>query len=196
MFSTIETERLRLRPWSAADVDPYAEIIGNPEVLRYFGSGQRYRLKRAAARVVATFSNLEARRAIRKLEAHWERFGFGEWAIEERETGRLVGQVGLHHHADWLEDPTKVEVGWLLARGVWGRGYATEGALASLEHAFERVGLDRVVSIAVTANTRSLRVMERIGLSLVGRTVWHGSDVTWYAIDREEWEQQRTGVVA
>lgn len=193
---TIETGRLRLRPWSEDDVGAYAEMIRDPEILRYLGSGWPYRLKRAAARVVAPFTNVEARCAIRKLNAHWARFGFGEWAVEERATGRLVGRVGLHHHADWVDDPTKIEVGWLLARDAWGRGYATEGALASLEYGFERVGLDRVVSIAVTANARSLRVMERIGLSPAGRTRWRGSVVTWYAIDRAEWQRQRTGVVA
>jgi RimJ/RimL family protein N-acetyltransferase len=192
---TLETERLRLRPWSEADVKAYAHMIGDPAILRYLGSGRRYRLKRAVARLVAPVSNVEARRAIRKLQAHWERFGFGEWAVEERATGRLVGQVGLHHHADWVDDPTKIEVGWLLAREAWGNGYATEGALASLADAFDRVGLDRVISIAVSANVRSIRVMERIGLAPAGRTHWRGSDVTWYAIDREEW-QRRAGVVA
>jgi RimJ/RimL family protein N-acetyltransferase len=192
---TIETERLRLRAWSEDDVDAYAAIIRDREILRYLGSGSRYRLKRAGARMIAPFSNVEARRAIQKLDAHWAHFRFGEWAAEERATGRLVGKVGLHHHADWVDDPTKIEVGWLLARDAWGRGYAAEGAVASLDDVFERVGLDRVVSIAVSANVRSIRVMERIGLAPAGRTHWRGSDVTWYAIDREEW-QRRAGAVA
>jgi RimJ/RimL family protein N-acetyltransferase len=193
---TLETERLRLRPWSQRDVAGYAGILADPEVMQFLGSGPRYAAKRLAARAIAPFSDVEARRAIRKLDAHWARFGYGEWAVEERATGRLVGQVGLHHHADWVAEPTKVEVGWLLARDAWGRGYATEGALGSLADAFDRAGLERVVSIAVTANVRSLRVMERIGLSRVGRTHWRGSDVTWYGIDRSDWLRRRTEVVA
>ena len=159
--------------------------------MRYLGSGLRYRLKRAAGGVVAAFSDIEARRAIRRLIGHWELHGFGEWAAEEKASGRLVGKIGLHHHADWRAERFKVEVGWLLARDAWGKGYATEGAVASLEDAFERVGLERVISIAHVENQRSLRVMERIGLSLVGRTRWRRSDVCWYAIDRGEWLRRR-----
>ncbi|MDX6543245.1 MAG: hypothetical protein QOK32_848 [Gaiellaceae bacterium] len=159
--------------------------------MRYLGSGLRYRLKRKAAAVFAQFSDLEARRAIRTLIQHWERHGFGEWAAEERASGRLVGKIGLHHHADWTAEDVKVEVGWLLARDSWGKGYATEGAVATLEDAFERVRLDRLLSIAHLANRRSIRVMERIGLSPVGQTRWRRSDVCWYAIDREEWERRR-----
>ena len=102
-----------------------------------------------------------------------------------------MGKIGLHHHADWRAEDVKVEVGWLLARDAWGKGYATEGAVASLVDAFERVGLDRVLSIAVVENRRSVRVMERIGLSPVGRTRWRRSEVCWYAIDRDEWERRR-----
>lgn len=188
---TIETSRLRLRPWREQDAAAYAELLRDDEVMRYLGSGFRYRLKRTAAAIVAAFSDLEARRAIRKLIEHWELHGFGEWAAEDKTSGRLVGKIGLHHHADWRAEEVKVEVGWLLARDSWGKGYATEGAVASLVDAFERVGLDRVISIALVENGRSVRVMERIGLSLVGRARWRRSDVCWYAIDRDEWERRR-----
>ena len=186
---TIETSRLRLRPWRVRDTAAYAELLRDGEVTRYLGSGIRYRLKRAAAATVADFSDVEARRAIRRLIDHWDRHGFGEWAAVEKSSGRLVGKIGLHHHADWRAEEVKVEVGWLLARDAWGKGYATEGAAASLADAFERVGLDRVISIALVENRRSVGVMERIGLSPVGRTRWHRSDVCWYAIDRDEWER-------
>jgi len=166
-------------------------MLRDDELTRYLGSGLRYRVKRMAASVVGAFSDLEARRAIRTLSRHWERHGFGEWAVEEKDSRRLVGKIGLHHHADWRAEDVKVEVGWLLARDAWGKGYATEGAVASLVDAFERVGLDRVLSIAVVENRRSVRVMERIGLSPVGRTRWRRSEVCWYAIDRDEWERRR-----
>ena len=182
---------MRLRPWGEHDTAAYGRLLRDDELMRYLGSGLRYRLKRRAAAVVAAFSDLEARRAIRKLILHWERHGFGEWAAEEKASGRLVGKIGLHHHGDWSAEDVKVEVGWLLARDSWGKGYATEGALASLEDAFERVRLDRVLSIARVENRRSIRVMERIGLSSVGRTRWRRSDVCWYAINRAEWQRRR-----
>ena len=68
---------------------------------------------------------------------------------------------------------------------------ATEGARASLTHAFEHLGMERIVSITRPANRRSQHVMERIGLSLAGRTEWKGEEVIWYAVDRATWERRR-----
>jgi RimJ/RimL family protein N-acetyltransferase len=189
---TLETARLLLRPWRIDDETAYAALLGDDEVMRYLGSGLRYRAKRSVAAAVATVSDLEARRAVHKLIAHWERLGFGEWAVEEKASGRLIGQVGLHHQRDWTEEPAKVEVGWLLVRDAWGKGYATEAGAASLRDGFERVGLDRVISIALVENRRSVRVMERIGLAFAGRTRWRRNDVVWYAIDRDEWERAQS----
>lgn len=186
----LETARLRLRPWSKGDVPEYARILRDPEVMRYLGSGFRYRVKRGAASAVASVSDLEARRAIRKLTTHWSRCGFGEWAVEEKATGQLIGQVGLHHHPDWVADTADVEVGWLLARRAWGQGFATEGGRASIAYAFDRLALERLVSIAFLPNERSQRVMERLGLARIGETHWKGSDVVWYAIDRVAWKNE------
>ena len=151
------------------------------------GSGILFGLRRTASAVVGLVSDVEAARAIGALERHWLLHGFGEWAVEEKATGELVGQIGLVHQADWWADPAKVEVGWTLARRVWGRGYATEGGAAAVDHAFTRLGLDRLISIARHDNHRSLRVMHRLGLHHQGRTRWRGSDMVWYAIDRGEW---------
>lgn len=187
---TIETARLRLRPWRAEDVWAYREIARDDEVMRYVGSGLRYWLKRTAARGVGLVSNVECRRAVAARRRHWEKCGFGEWAVEEKEGGRFVGQVGLVHHPNWHADRARVEVGWMLIREAWGKGYATEAGAASVDHAFGRLGLDRLVSIAVVGNPRSERVMERLGFSWQGRTRWLGSDVVWYALDRERWEER------
>ena len=185
----IETPRLWLRPWSTGDVREYAHLVGDPEVMRYMGCGLRYRVKRSVASLVALVSDVEFRRGIRKLVRHWQMFAFGEWAVEEKATGKLIGQIGLTHHPDWMADPAKVEVGWLLARHAWGRGFATEGAMASLAYAFEHLKLERIISIAQTENVRSHRVMRRIGLSPVGGTHWKGCDVVWWAIDRPNWRR-------
>ena len=183
----LESERLRLRPWRADDVHAFAAIVGDHEVMRLMGSGPRYAIKRAAARLVARVSDVEARRSIAEVERHWERYGYGEWAVEERAGGGLVGKIGLRHHADFTADRADVEVGWTLARHAWGRGYATEGGRLALDHAFVELGAERVISIARHDNERSLRVMERLGLRLQGSARWHGSDVVWYALDRRDW---------
>jgi RimJ/RimL family protein N-acetyltransferase len=183
----LESARLVLRPWHVSDVAAYAPIIGDPEVMRFMGSGRRYRVKRAAAKVVARFSDVEARRAVAKLMRHWERFGYGEWAIEERRGGELIGRVGFVHHADWPAGPVKVEIGWTLARRAWGQGFAIEAARVALDHAFGPLGMERVISIAHHHNVRSQRVMERLGMRRQGTARWRGGDMVWHAIDRDAW---------
>jgi RimJ/RimL family protein N-acetyltransferase len=187
----LETERLVLRPWRAADSADYARILADPQVMRFLGAGWRFRAKRAAASLLAVVSDAEGRRAIERLLDHWEQHGFGEWAVEEKEHGALIGEIGLTYHPDWKADPTQVEIGWLLARSAWGRGLATEGGRAALAYAFDHVGMERVISIARVGNTRSERVMLRLGLSFVGTAFWKGGDVVWYAIDRTVWAEQR-----
>jgi RimJ/RimL family protein N-acetyltransferase len=183
----LESDRLVLRPWRATDVAEYAPIIGDPEVMRFMGSGWRYRVKRAAARMVARFSDLEARRAVAALQRHWQRYGYGEWAVEQKETGALIGRVGFVHHADWPADAAKIEIGWTLARDAWGRGFATEGARMALRHAFGELGIERIISIARPDNLRSQGVMRRLGMEYQGAARWRGGDHVWHAIDRDAW---------
>ena len=179
----LETARLRLRQWRIADWDALHRAYGDPEVMRWHGRPEGLSLAETAY-------------SIGRMSAQWEERGYGMWAAEERDDGTLVGRIGLLYHPDSPAGDDRVEIAWSLQQDRWGRGYATEGALASLEHGFERVGLERIVSIAVTANTRSIRVMERIGLERVGRTHWRGSDVTWYGLDRAEWRRRRDGDTA
>jgi RimJ/RimL family protein N-acetyltransferase len=194
----LESARLLLRPWRASDVAGYAPIVGDPEVMRFMGSGWRYGVKRAAAQVVARFSDVEARRAVAALARHWERHGYGEWAIEEKATGELIGRVGLVHHPDWPVGQAKTEIGWTLARRAWGRGFATEGARAALDHSFGPLGMGRIISIAHHDNVRSQRVMERLGMRRQGTARWRGGDMMWCAIDRDAWlaERPRSRAVA
>lgn len=184
---TLETERLLLRAWRADDVGAYARIIRHPEALRHWGAGALYRAKRAAAALIAAVSDIEARRALLAMERHWQRHGFGSWAVEEKDSGALIGSIGLTQLEAWTADQASVEVGWLLARSAWGRGFAQEAGRASLGYAFHQLGLSRVVLVSAAANARSERTAQRLGMTFVGRTRWKGIDVIWYAMDRGEW---------
>ena len=75
--------------------------------------------------------------------------GFGLWAVEEKASGAFIGRIGLMVHDDWPEGEHKTEVGWMLDRPYWGRGLATEGALASVGYGFEELGLERIISITL-----------------------------------------------
>jgi RimJ/RimL family protein N-acetyltransferase len=109
------------------------------------------------------------------------------WAAEEKADGALIGRIGLLYYKDWPEGD-KTEVAWLLERSYWGRGLATEGALASLRYGFEKLGLERIISIALPRNIASRRVMEKAGLTFRGEIRWRGFDVVWYAADHQYWQ--------
>jgi 3-dehydroquinate dehydratase/shikimate dehydrogenase len=168
----IETERLLLRQWREGDLDPYARLCADPEVMRYFPS-------------VLTREESEAQ--VGRFVRHWEERGFGLWAVEEKTSGNFIGFVGLLHNEEWSKGGHKTEVGWRLDCACWNSGLATEGARASLRYGFEVLELERIISFTVPENTASRRVMEKCGLVQQGETRWRDLDHVWYAIDRQEW---------
>ncbi len=172
-MTEIETDRLLLRRWRDEDLGSYARICADPEVMRH---------------LPATLSREESAEQMAWFVRHWEERGFGLWAVEERASGEFIGFVGLVHHDDWPEGEHKTEVGWRLDRARWGRGLATEGALASVRYGFEELGLERIISVTLPENAASRRVMEKAGLTCRGEARWKGHDVVWYAIDRDAWE--------
>jgi len=147
---TVETERLLLRAWSAADREPFAAMNADPEVMRYMSG----RLDRAGSDAL-----------VDRIIEDWATNGFGLWAIERRSDGRFIGFAGLWRPRFEAPFMPAVEVGWRLSRDAWGLGYATEGGRASVRHGFEEVGLDEIVSFTAVGNVRSRRVMERLGMT-------------------------------
>jgi RimJ/RimL family protein N-acetyltransferase len=148
----ITTERLVLRRWRDEDRAPYAQLCADPEVMRWIGDG-------------SVASPQEASAAIDRYETSWEEDGFGLFALEDRATAALVGFAGLAVPNFLPEVLPAVEIGWRLGRTWWGRGLATEAAAAVRDDAFDRVGLDRLVSIHQVGNDASARIMEKLGMS-------------------------------
>jgi RimJ/RimL family protein N-acetyltransferase len=144
----LETARLRLRAWRDDDLEPLARLNADPLAMRHMGRGP--------------LDLDETGRQLERFRAHWEKHGFGLWAIEDRETGAFLGRTGVSYHAVWPEDP---EVGWFLDPSVWGRGLATEAGEASARYAFEVLGAPRIVSICTPENGASRRVMEKLGFT-------------------------------
>jgi RimJ/RimL family protein N-acetyltransferase len=175
----VETPRLLLRRWRDEDLEPYARICADAEVMRYIGSG-------------APLTREESEAQVSWFVRHWEERGFGLWAVEHKASGAFVGFVGLAHQGEWTESEHKTEVGWRLDPAYWGQGLATEGAAASVRYGFEELGLERIISIIQPENTASRRVAEKAGLTLQGETRWRGNAVVWYAIDRREIAQARS----
>jgi RimJ/RimL family protein N-acetyltransferase len=146
----LRTERLRLRQWTVADLEPFAEMNADPEVMEFLqGPMEPWRSNRMVDRISESFT--------------WR--GYGLWAVEVIDGPRFVGYVGLWDALFEAPFTPAVEVGWRLARSAWGHGYATEGAQAALAFGFTKVGLPEIVSFTATQNQRSRAVMERIGLT-------------------------------
>src|SRR5689334_12753197 len=113
----------------------------------------------------APLSREESDALITRIEAGFDRHGFGLWALEVRETGEFIGFTGLAPPEFEAHFTPAVEVGWRLAAPAWGRGYATEAARAAIAFGFERAGLEEIVSMTSVLNERSRAVMERLGMS-------------------------------
>lgn len=139
------TERLDMRAWTEADLDPFARMNADPEVMEHF-----------PALLTREQSDALAARA----QAGLEQNGWGLWALEV--DGRFAGFTGLSRPS-W--NPGLVEVGWRLPRWAWGHGYASEAAREALRVGFEEVGLDEIVSFTAVPNVRSQAVMQRIGMT-------------------------------
>ena len=133
----LETERLRLRPLRSGDIDDYAALNANPEVVRYLGTGEVWDRGRSW-------------RHLAFLIGHWQLGGAGSWALEQKETGAFLGVVGFSEPAGW----PGLELAWILARRWWGNGYATEGARAALDQALTVWRRDRIISLIHPDNQR------------------------------------------
>lgn len=145
----VRTARLWLRAWRREDRAPFAALNADPWVMEHMPS---------------LLSGTESDALADRIEAHFAAHGFGLWAVEIPGVAAFAGFVGLSIPAFQAHFTPCVEVGWRLMRAHWGRGYASEGARAALRFGFERLDLSEIVSFTTSANLRSRRVMERIGM--------------------------------
>ncbi len=159
----VETERLQLRQFRDADLEPYLHIVSNPDVHRYIHGG-------------AAPTREEAWRHIAMQLGIWVLRGYGQWAVEEKATGTLVGRVGA-----WFpEGFPEVEVGWVIGRDHWGSGYATEAGGEALRQAFAHLGVVHVISLIHPDNAASRRVAEKLGGHVDGTGVFHDHEALFY----------------
>jgi len=175
VIPTIETERLTLRPFREADVTVLFELLQEPDVFRFVGDRRPPTLQ-------------ETWRAVAGWIGHWAMRGYGQWAIEERGSGRMIGRAGIINPAEWPGP----EVGYLLGRAWWGQGYATETASAAMAWGFREFPFDELISLIDPANHRSIAVATRLGERLRGETTLLGTPVLTYGISRGEWDARQS----
>jgi RimJ/RimL family protein N-acetyltransferase len=155
---TLTTRRLRLRAFRAGDLDAYAAMQANPEVMRYLVTGR-------------TSTPVEVWRTMATSLGHWALRGFGMWACEKIDGSVFIGSVGIFQPLDWPEP----EIAYSLDRPFWRQGFATEAAAASLDWLFRHFQLPRAASFIRPENHASKRVAERIGAVCEGTLELRGS---------------------
>ena len=187
MLDRIKTERLLLRRWKPEDRVPFALINADFRVMKFFAR---------------PLTQKDSDGFIDRVEAHFNQHGFGFWALEKLEDGRLIGLAGLAKAVFKAPFTPTVEIGWRLAHDAWGRGYATEAAAKAMEVGFDGFSLPEIVAFTVPDNQRSRRVMEKLamcrneeedfdhpGLPEGHRFQKH----VLYRISRTDWVRKRSG---
>ena len=164
----LSTPRLRLAEWELEDQQAFRPIATDPEVMRYISGGAPWSDEQIQEFVL---------RQIRQAADH----GFCLWKLLLGDSSRLAGFCGLQP----LAASDEIEIGWWLARDLWGQGLATEAARAALKFAWDPAGLSRIVAVARRENTASLRVMEKLGMRYERDTVHKGIPVVLYSVSRE-----------
>ena len=159
------TERLRLRPFRPADLDALHALWSDPEVGRWVGG-----------------THTDVRESEEELGEHLRHqadHGFAFWAVEDRATGEVVGEIGLQRFEG--RGP-EVEIGWAVAASARGRGYATEAAAAWIEAGFERLHLDRIIAVVLPDNMASRRICEHLGMRPAGMRHAYGHEHLVYEL--------------
>lgn len=169
----IETERLKMRPLSRDDLPWLIEMRTRPEVFKYLGGTK--------------MQNAEA--ITKRIEFYFECYekGLGQQVMLWKDTGERIGCSGLQP----LEDTGEIEVGYSLQPEFWRKGIGYECAMAWLDHGFNKLGLERIVAIAVKENVGSWKIMEKCGMKYEGEQEHYGLPVVYYAIEKADFNSNK-----
>ncbi|HTB10867.1 MAG TPA: GNAT family N-acetyltransferase [Bryobacteraceae bacterium] len=162
----MRTDRLILESWKPSDWEAFRPIATHVEVMRYITGGIPWTDEQ-----IQNFVN-------RQIGLYADR-GYCRWKLLEASTGDLIGFCGP---GQWRDAPAP-EIGWWLARSHWGQGLATEAARAALQDAFDRVGLERLISIARPENTASIAIMRKLGMKFDAEFESDGVNLVCYEIN-------------
>lgn len=168
----IETERTVLRTFTMNDLDALASILGNPEVMKHLEIDCQ------------PLSREKTEIALESIIKHWEKNGFGRWAVVCKEDNKLIGMAGFRTHEDIAE------LVYILDEPYWDKGLATEIASAILKFGFETQDFERIIALTRPANTASRKVMDKIGMSFKGKANVYGIPVVEYVISQEDYKSK------
>ncbi|MDO8901794.1 MAG: GNAT family N-acetyltransferase [Phenylobacterium sp.] len=172
---TLETERLILRPPTMSDFEPWCAFSADEEAARYIGG---------------VMNPAQVWRSMMMIAGSWALEGFSMFSVIEKESGRWVGRLGPWRPHGW----PGTEVGWGIIRDCWGRGYATEGAAAAMDFAFDELGWDEVIHTIEPVNVNSQAVAQRLGSQVLRQArlpVPMDVQVDVWGQGREAWRARR-----
>lgn len=165
----LTTDRLVLREMTESDLPFVAAMLGDAETMRFYGR---------------TYTPLESRLWLHRQLDRYARDGHGLWLVVRRDTGEPVGQVGLAMQD--VEGQREPEIGWLVRRQCWRRGYATEAAVGVRDHAFRERGFERVISLIRPVNEPSQGVARRVGMTVEREVMFHDFQHHVFAVRRDD----------
>ena len=172
MLPSIQTPSLRLRHLERSDAGVLHRIYQTEGILRYFPTTTPPPLERVEHFIVGQHN-------------HWEEYGYGNWGIVPEGDNEITGWAGLQ----FLPELNETEVGYLLDKPFWGRGFATEAAQASIRDGFERCGLDHIIALVHPDNIASRRVIEKCSMEYVETIHLWGIDLMRHRIDLNDWRK-------
>lgn len=165
----IFTDRLILRMFDPQnDIDSYAAILGQKDVGKWLPKRDAYNYDEAVG-------------MIKFFTDHWERNGFGTWALTTKD-GTLLGHMGLNLYPDLKE----VEVLYALGEESWGKGYAFEGAKASVQYAFQELNCEKLIGLTKPDNKASQNVLEKLGMKHTNDIHWRGMDLYYFELFKHD----------
>ncbi|MBI1223442.1 MAG: GNAT family N-acetyltransferase [Bacteroidetes bacterium] len=170
----IETERLILRDLEMTDAEGMFQLDSDPEVHEFLGK-----------KPIKTLE--EAVEVIERVRKQYERNGIGRWAIIDRETGDFIGWAGLKYEEVLRKEFSYYDLGYRLRKDYWGKGIATESAMASLNYGFEKLHLSEIGAAAAVNHLVSNKILKKIGLNFIETFVYDEIPHNWYAIKKTEW---------
>ena len=150
IIPSLNTERLLLRAFDKEDLDPFAAMVADSEVIQqatYDGT---------------PMTRTQAWNWLCLMLGHWHMRDFGIWAVEEKSSGEMIGRIGLQF-LDWFDD---VEIVWMLSKSAWGKGFAAEGARAAINFGLNTLALPRIAAVIRPDNKPSIRLADRLGMEM------------------------------
>jgi len=166
-----------MRPFEETDAEGLFLLDSNPEVMKYVGG------------IVSTEVE-QSRQMIEFIQNQYKENGVGRLAVIEKSSNILIGWSGLKSRPKEINGMKNVyELGYRFLPEYWGKGYATETAIAALNYAFNEIKTDVVYAMAVTENTGSNRVLQKLGFEELGTFLDDGDLCYWYKLEKENYKQ-------